>query len=348
MSARQPDAVLQAFALRSGLAQPDDRVIWTALSGGVSSDIWRVDLPSRSICIKRALSKLKVTADWHAPISRNAYEWAWLEFAHHYREGSVPQPLAHDARAGLFAMAFLEPARYPVWKQQLLDGDVNPETALKVGDTLGRLHQASAGKAAIAAAFPTTDIFRAIRLEPYLLATAQAHPDLADTLRALTERTAAARIALVHGDVSPKNILVGVDGPVFLDAECAWYGDPAFDVAFCLKHLLLKCLARPDHMDGYLGSFEGFTSAYLARVTWEARPVIEARAASLLPALLLARIDGKSPVEYITREAERTLVRSIAKPLITSPPAQLMKIADRWRVGLSGAKLTTGLTTLPS
>ena len=75
-------------------------------------------------------------------------------------------------------------------------------------------------------------------------------------LRALAERTAQTRIALVHGDVSPKNILVGPDAPVLLDAECAWYGDPAFDIAFCLNHLLLKAVLLPHHLDELMQAFE--------------------------------------------------------------------------------------------
>ena len=95
---------------------------------------------------------------------------------------------------------------------------------------------------AVAAEFPTDDIFRALRLDAYLLAAGRKRPEAAKALEAIVERTAATRLALVHGDVSPKNILLGAEGPVFLDAETAWWGDPAFDLAFCLNHLLLKRL----------------------------------------------------------------------------------------------------------
>ena len=114
--------------------------------------------------------------------------------------------------------------------------------------------------------------------------------------------TQANKRALVHGDVSPKNILRGPDGPVFLDAECAWWGDPAFDLAFCLNHLLLKCLWTPSAAAGFLACFDALGAAYLARVAWEPPHALEARAARLLPGLFLARVDGKSPVEYITTE----------------------------------------------
>ena len=226
------------FLRRSGLAQAQR---WTPLAGGVSSDIWCVELAGGDkLCVKRALPKLKVAADWEAPISRNAYEWEWMRFAAEILPDVVPRPLAHDPSAGLFAMSFLDPVDHPVWKQQLLDGQIDVDTAGAVGHAIGTLHAASARRDDLANAFDTAENFHALRLEPYLLATGRQHPSLASRLEELVDRTARTRIALVHGDVSPKNILVGPKGPVLLDAECAWYGDPAFDVAFCLNHLLLE------------------------------------------------------------------------------------------------------------
>jgi 5-methylthioribose kinase len=320
------------FLARSGLAAPHLGRTWTPLTGGVSSDIWRVDLADgRSLCVKRALSKLRVAAEWHAPVSRNAFEWAWLRFAAGVLPDAVPTPLAHDERAGMFAMAWLSPEDHPLWKRQLLDGTVEPATAAAVGDLLGTLHAASAHRTDLARAFATDEAFHAIRLEPYLLATARRHPALATRLEALVERTAATRIALVHGDVSPKNVLVGPKGPVLLDAECAWYGDPAFDVAFCLNHLLLKCLPRPREAAALRRAFDAFVAAYFARTAAvEPRAALEARAAALLPALLLARVDGKSPVEYLAHDAQRQRMRDVAVPLIERPPAGLGAVADRW------------------
>ena len=123
--------------------------------------------------------------------------------------------------------------------------------------------------------------------------------------------------ALVHGDVSPKNILIGRRGPVFLDAECAWYGDPAFDLAFCLNHLLLKCLWNRRAASRFLACFDA-PGRDLSRAASTGRraTTLEARAARLLPALLLARIDGKSPVEYITAESDKGRVRRIARALV--------------------------------
>ncbi|MEU9331430.1 aminoglycoside phosphotransferase family protein [Streptomyces canus] len=335
-----PDSSLADFLTAHGLAGPGEAARWTPLTGGVSSDLWRVDLPGRSLCVKRALAQLKVAADWQAPVSRNAFEWAWMGFASRHRPDSVPELLAHDPEAGLFAMAFLPPQHYPVWKAQLLRGEVRPATAGAVGELLGTLHAASAGDAALAAEFATDDNFHALRIEPYLLATASAHPGLSDVLMGLADRTASTHLALVHGDVSPKNILVGPSGPVLLDAECAWYGDPAFDLAFCVNHLLLKSLVVPGGSADLLRSARVLAEAYVRWVDWEPRPALEARAASLLPALLLARVDGKSPVEYLTDDRHRLFVRTVASSLLRAPAATVVGVLDAWVAALDASTET--------
>jgi aminoglycoside phosphotransferase (APT) family kinase protein len=327
-----PEAVVLAqFLIRTGLARAAETVGLQPLTGGVSSDIWRVDLPGRSICVKRALSRLKVASHWEAPVSRNAFEWAWLCFAAEHASEAVPRPLAHDAEAGLFAMAYLEPGQYPVWKRQLLDGHAEPAVAAAVGRLLGHLHAASAHDAELELRFATTANFHALRLAPYLLAASERHPDVAPAMRAMAQKLAGTRIALVHGDVSPKNILVGPSGPVFLDAECAWYGDPAFDLAFCLNHLLLKSVYRPAARADYLACFDSLARAYLEQVNWERADGpdgLETRVARLLPMLFLARADGKSPVEYLDA-AQCALVRRVAVPLIARPVQELREVADR-------------------
>ena len=156
------------------------------------------------------------------------------------------------------------------------------------------------------------------------------HPELAARFDELAHTTLTTKRALVHGDISPKNILEGPAGPVFLDAECAWFGDPAFDLAFCLNHLLLKGAREGADRTRYIAAFSALANAYLAGVDWENATEIEARAAALLPALFLARVDGKSPVEYLTRESERAAVRRCAEPLVADPPRRLKDVADAW------------------
>ncbi len=310
---------------RAGLCGATEKPPGEALAGGVSSDIWRVDLARGPVCVKRALPRLRVAQLWEAPVKRNHYERLWLDTAARIVPHAAPEILAHDE--GFFVMEYLDPARHPVWKAQLREGHADPRFAAEVGRRLAAIHLNTTTEA-IAEKFRTDAIFHAIRLEPYLLATAKAHPDLAARLHGLAERTAATRQCLVHGDVSPKNILAGPNGPVFLDAECAWYGDPAFDLAFCLNHLLLKCLWVPRARPAFLECFDALAGAYL-----EGKPLegVEARAASLLPGLLLARVDGKSPVEYLTEPAQKETVRRIARALIRESPDQLSEVRTAWQ-----------------
>ncbi len=313
-----------------GLLKAGEPARLTPLTGGVSSDISLVEAGGRRFCVKRALARLKVAALWEAPVGRNAAEAAYMRAVSRWLPHAVPRVLGEDAKARWFAMDYLAPEDHLLWKAQLLAGVVDVNFAAAVGRDLSLIHARSAADPTIPSAFANDDTFEAIRIEPYLRATGRAHPELAARFDALAATTLTNKRALVHGDVSPKNILQGPGGPVFLDAECAWFGDPAFDLAFCLNHLLLKGAREGADRTRYIAAFSGLANAYLAGVDWESATEIEERAAALLPALFLARVDGKSPVEYLTRETERAGVRGCAIPMIADPPRRLRDVADAW------------------
>jgi aminoglycoside phosphotransferase (APT) family kinase protein len=298
------------------------------LAGGVSSDIYRAELPQGVVCVKRALPRLKVAAEWEVPVDRNRYEVEWLRVAGQIVPGAVPELLGEDRDGGAFAMTWLAPDRYPVWKSLLLDGRADAATAGQVGDVFGRIHAATAGRPDIEARFPTDALFHALRLDPYLATAARANPDLAGPLLELVRVTAQTKRVLVHGDASPKNILVGPEGPVVLDAECAWYGDPAFDLAFLLNHLVLKSALRPQSRDRYRAMSRSLVDAYRAHVRWEPWPSLEARTAALLPGLMLARVDGKSPVEYLVGHPAALSVRRFARERLLHPDSSLSALLD--------------------
>lgn len=322
---------LKNLGLLDGSITPD----YVPLTGGVSSEIAKITAGEHVFCVKRALSKLKVEADWFAPVERNLYEVAWYQLANKAVPGSAPAVLGHDKTNMLFAMEFLDPKNFKLWKDELMAGRTDVRQATLAGERLGKIHAHAADIETIKAEFPRTDIFKAIRLEPYLEATATKHPDLKTQLMDLSQRTSDTRVTVVHGDISPKNILLGADGPVFLDAECACIGDPAFDLAFCLNHFLLKCLHAPHAKDGFMISFAAMSESYMGEVNWEDPAQLEARAASLLPGLFLARVDGKSPVEYIIDEADKMKVRRCANALLLNQPTKLAEIAASWKKELS-------------
>lgn len=300
------------------------------LTGGVSSDIWCIKTERGFVCAKRALSKLRVAADWHAPVERNLYEARWLQIAHKAVAGCAPELLGQHEELGVLVMRYLPPSDFQLWKKELHAGRVEITTAKQLGHMLVSIHSYAAKRPELAKEFPTEEIFFEIRLAPYLMATAAKHPQLADPLHALVKQTQSNAKTLVHGDVSPKNIFLSQYGPVLLDAECATWSDPAFDLAFCLNHLLLKCLWTPSSTSEFLSSFGALARTYLQGVDWEQPLALEARAARLLPGLLLARVDGKSPVEYITQDDPKNLVRRVATDLLVNPPSQLRYIAQAW------------------
>ncbi|MFO1033228.1 MAG: aminoglycoside phosphotransferase family protein [Hyphomicrobiales bacterium] len=327
------DAAIPAFLREAGLVHGDD---FTAvpLTGGVASDIWKIETRGRVFVVKKALARLRVAQVWEVPVNRNASEVAWLQEAAKVAPQAVPRILAHDAGRGVFAMDYLAPQEHPVWKSELAAGRADPQFAATLGATLASIHAATAGDDAAAQRFANDGNFHAIRLEPYIEAVARRHVDLAEPLLTLVQRTLSTKLALVHGDVSPKNILAGPAGPVFLDAECAWYGDPAFDLAFCLNHLLLKALWKPQFTDAYAACCAALSQTYFNGVTWEEPAACEARVATLLPALLLARVDGKSPVEYLTAERQRDYVRTTACAMIAEPRQRISEVSGIWMKGV--------------
>ncbi len=72
---------LLAALRRMELVADDETPEFVPLTGGVSSDIWRVNTARGPICVKRALAQLRVEAEWLAPVERNASEVAWIEAA---------------------------------------------------------------------------------------------------------------------------------------------------------------------------------------------------------------------------------------------------------------------------
>jgi aminoglycoside phosphotransferase (APT) family kinase protein len=340
MTGREASPAVADFLRREGFLAPGEEAPLTPLTGGVSSDLWRADLPSGPVCVKGALPQLKVPDPWFAPVSRNRIEYQWLRFAQSLAPGQVPRVLAHDDEACLFAMEYLPPGDYPVWKTLLLAGQVDVAAARDVGALVGTLHAASASEPVSAAMFATDENFDALRIRPYLRVTAQAHPDLEQRFAELAMRTASTHLAVVHGDVSPKNILLGPHGPVLLDAECAWYGDPAFDVAFCINHLLIKSIKLPHAAAALHTAARALAGAHAQHVHWEPASHLEGRIASLTPALALARVDGSSPVEYLSADQRATL-RSVSHPLLTAPPASVSELVDRWATLAADRKVSS-------
>ncbi|MBV9572171.1 MAG: phosphotransferase [Alphaproteobacteria bacterium] len=332
----EPHAELHLSLLRMNLVAAGEPLAADAVPGGVSCNVWLITRRNGAkLVVKQALAKLRVSADWRAPPARSAAEVAWLRLVAAIDPMLVPKILADDPHRYAFAMEYLPADFYPLWKRELAAGRAEPDFAGNVGAALARIHGATAGSEDVERRFANQAQFYALRLEPYFLFTTRRHPDCGPQLRALADGIFEARIALMQGDISPKNILHGPKGPVFLDAETACFGDPAFDLAFCLNHLLLKGVWHPQYRDAYLACYGALSAAYRAGVAWENPEALELRATALLPALMLARIDGKSPVEYITSDADKDFVRSFARQHIAAPLSSVKEFGAVWSDALT-------------
>lgn len=304
----------------------EGEVILEPLTGGVSCDVWKVETPTGPIVVKRPLPQLRVAAEWLAPIERGTSEVRWLKRARGVDPRIAPEVLAELPTGHAFAMRFLPGC--PVWKDELMAGRVDVPFAGEVGRGIAAVHAATAHNQGDRADFPNDEMFRALRVDPFLLYVAQHDVELAPALTALADDLSGRRIALVHGDVSPKNILVSADGPVFLDAECAVYGDPAFDLAFCTTHLLLKAVWSGDARLSEAAAV--LVAAYRAGIDWEDAEDVLLRAGKLTAALLLARVEGKSPAPYLTDPDHKRIVRDQARALIRAP-SPLGELVAHWK-----------------
>lgn len=272
------------------------------LSGGVSGDVVLTD---EGHVRKQFLPKLKVATEWLSDPRRVFREIdslrAWGRIV---GPEAVPQILSVDAGSFAYTMTYAEG---PSWKDLLMAGEVRRSIAHELGRRLALVHRKPDGEAARALAGP--GYFHELRVEPYYETTAARHPDLPIRADFSAE-------TLVHGDYSPKNILVHAGGLWVLDHEVAHWGDPVFDLAFMLNHLLIKAFIFSDTR--YLDAGHAFLEAY------GPSPNLESRAMYHVAVLMLARIDGKSPLAYLNDE-QRSQIRSHARRRILEPVGRLAR-----------------------
>jgi aminoglycoside phosphotransferase (APT) family kinase protein len=297
----------------------------TPLSGGVSCEVYLVEDGARRFVVKRALAKLKVKADWYADVKRNRYEWEFIRYVARFLPTGVPALRYCSAVDNYFTMEHLNGGFFN-WKQLLLSGQAIEEHAARAGNLLAQIHRRSAGDPEAARLFDTTPNFFQLRIEPYLLATGPKHASLRPLFEAEAARLAGTRECLVHGDFSPKNILVSLDRMVLLDCEVAWYGDPAFDLAFLLTHFFLKALVHAPRESGIRQMIERFWSTYQ---TARPAPELDQRVGRLLLMLLLARVDGRSPVEYLDSSCQDCIREFVCRELPAGNPS-LAAISAAW------------------
>jgi len=312
-----------AYAVRRGLIPDASEARVASLGGGVSNVVLAVGADDRQVVVKQALPRLRVAEEWLAKRERIATEAAALRWAASATPEAVPTILDADPAAFTISIA-RAPLGWTDWKACLLNGDANPAVAARLGVVLAVWHATTRDDPAMAACFDAAEAFDQLRVDPYYRTVMARHAEVAPEIAGYVERMAATRRCLVHGDFSPKNVLLGEEGLWVIDFEVAHVGDPAFDVAFLLNHLLLKAVHRPAALDAYERCALAFMDAYRAGI-----PAGFGGPATYVHGhvgcLMLARVDGKSPAEYLTPTEQRT-ARTLAIALLRRPPAALMDI----------------------
>ena len=297
----------------------------TELGGGVSNTVLLVEAGERRFVLKQALGKLRVQDDWFSDRGRVFRESAALRWlAPRLPAGSVPELLFEDRENGIFAMG-AAPPEAQTWKTLLMRGECDVRIAESIARMLAAIVSASWRDAESQRVFGDQTVFDQLRLDPYYRTTASRHPDLRPRFERLMRESSERRVSLVHGDWSPKNFLVSSAAVMAIDFEVIHFGDPAFDSAFLLNHLLLKSFYRPEWSTGFAELAGRFWEAYRGGLPPDC-DWMEPATLAHLGCLLLARIDGKSPAEYITDEELRARVREFARSLIVSSPASIADV----------------------
>lgn len=321
---------LTNYLIEQNHIAPTEQIASRVLEGGVSNrTVWvdRHNLESpngESWVLKQALHKLRVEADWFSDPSRVHREAAgirWLSRC--LPDGAIPTLLFEDHDAHIIAMtAVAQP--HENWKQMLLRGDLRVDHARQFGTMLGQIHRSGfAEQEAAANAFADDSFFETLRLEPYYAYTASQVPEAADFLHALIDEVRQQKLTLVHGDYSPKNILVYNDKLILLDHEVIHFGDPAFDFGFSLTHILSKAHHLPQQRAEFAKAVTVYWRTYfeaLGDVPW--RDQLQARVVRNVLACLLARVAGRSPFEYLGAD-ERIRQRDVVLALMADPPREV-------------------------
>jgi 5-methylthioribose kinase len=302
-----------------------------ALGWGVSNVVMRVDVEGEApFVLKQARERLRTKALWMSRLDRIWTEKAAMELLTTLLpEGTVPRVLFAEEPDYLFAMT-CAPDDSEVWKEQLLAGKTEQAVARRAGEILATVHARSIAHPALEGRLADTVVFDQLRIDPFYRSIARAHPALAGRVEALTASMASSPTrCLVLADFSPKNILVHSGGLTLVDFETAHAGDPAYDLGFFLSHLLLKAVRASPNEEPYLELFKTFWNAYLETAGDALDGNVVHRACGHAAACALARVDGTSPVDYLSEPSRKAVRRFADKALRAEPRSwnELLAIA---------------------
>ncbi len=320
----EPEADLVRHLVHRGLVPASTPVEVWELSGGVSADVFLVTAAGRRLVVKRAVDRLRVRQEWHASPARVLREADALALARAIRPDNVPELLDVDEERLIITMRAV-PARATNWKADLLAGSAEVEVGRRLGLALADWHSTSASDPRSLESFADATNFFELRISPFFLRVAEVHGELRPPIEHVVERLTGRSSCLVHGDFSPKNVLVDRPGFWVVDWETAHRGDPTFDLAFLVSHLVCKAVHRPALAGRYRACADAFVDAYLDHSDLD---IGTADLVAQTGCLVLARVDGTSPVDFLDTD-EQTAARTLARGALLEPPEDL---ASLWSV----------------
>lgn len=305
------------------------------LAWGVSNIVIRVDTPTLSFIVKQSREQLRTEIDWFSQLERIWREVDVLRVLEDLLPvGAIPRVLTEDRDNYLFTMEAVE-ADHRVWKADLLTGVFDSSIAETLSKHLAAIHRGSTGNAELAERLGDQTVFDELRLDPFYRYVASTCERFSEPLTALIESAADRKDCLVLADFSPKNILLTRTGPVIVDFETGHFGDPGFDIGFFLSHLLLKTVMHHDRTAAAIAPAKRFWNVYNGELsvtpvpTWLAtglrNPTFERQSIEHLAACMLARVDGKSRVDYLKESWQPDFVRDFCDDLLTGGPAHMIE-----------------------
>ena len=318
---------LRHYLVEQGLIPSGDAVACEKLSGGISNRTVKLTWPDgHGWILKQALPKLRVQVDWFSDPDRIKVEARALRWMNRSMpQGTTPAFIFEDAANHLMAMEAI-PDEHENWKSVLLTGQVVVDHFEQFGRLLGTIHRKSSESEQDCRAFADTTYFENLRLEPYYLYTAEQVPEAREFLHGLVEETRHRKDCLVHGDFSPKNVLLYRGKLILLDYEVFHWGEPAFDVGFALAHFLSKAHHLPKERAGLAKAMSLFVDVYrqeVASLPWAA--TLEARLVRHTMGCSLARVAGKSLLEYMTAQ-ENHRQCEVVRRLTANPPGSVAEL----------------------
>jgi 5-methylthioribose kinase len=307
----------------------EGRVCAEPLGWGVSNLVLRIVTSGRSFVLKQSRPRLRTVDPWFSDLERVYREEEVMRALFPLLpEPTVPRVLFSDRANYVFAMTEAPPESR-VWKEALLSGDVDLAVAERAGSILGRIHEATAHDPTIVQPFHDRTAFIQLRVDPFYRKVQERRPEVAREVGTIADRMLSRQDALCHGDYSPKNILVHDRGFTLVDYETAHWGDPTMDLGFFLSHLMLKAARKSALREKYFELTRVFWRAYLDAVQFSPPSELVSRAIEHLGVCALARIDGTSPVDYLTEEPSREAVRALARWVLWERPLHWEEVLQR-------------------